>query len=325
MDSKIHDYGYSYLFEDPEMVYQLLATCVDESWAKELVIEGLEPMNTNLVDKRLIRRQDDVLLRAKLRGREVFVLIVLEFQSKPDRFMTLRLLNYQCLVWLALVERSRRAKGEPTLRELPPIFPVVLYNGERAWNEPRRLEDLVADADLGDLTAYVPRYTHHLIEEHSFPRARLEEVRNLISALFTLEGASQLSLEERTAKVSEWIHAVAEANPKLVARFMNWVQARFHDDNRRKGEVRAEDIQAPGGIDTMLETAIKKRAEKERQAGREEGIQEGIREGIQEGHLVGRREKQLEVARKALAKGMAPADVAELTDLTLEEVQKLSH
>ncbi len=309
MDSKIHDYGYAYLFEDPEMVRQLLETCVDESWVSELVIEGLEPLNTNLVDKRLIRRQDDVLLRAKLRGREVYILIVLEFQSTPDRFMTLRLLNYQCMVWLSLVERSRRAKGEPTIRNLPPIFPVVLYNGARAWNEPRRLEDLVADADLGDLRAYVPRYTHHLIEERSFPQARLEEVRNLISALFTLEGASKLSLEERAAKVSEWIKAVAQENPKLVARFMNWVQARFHDDNRRKGEVRAADIQKPGGIETMLETAIKERAEKERQEGR------------QEGELRAKRS----MARKLLAKGTPPSDVADLTELTLEEVQSLTH
>ncbi len=66
MDSKIHDYGYAYLFEDPEMVRQLLETCVDEGWVSELVIEGLEPMNTNLVDKRLIRRQDDVLLLVQL-------------------------------------------------------------------------------------------------------------------------------------------------------------------------------------------------------------------------------------------------------------------
>jgi predicted transposase YdaD len=97
------------------MVRQLLETCVDEGWVSELVIEGLEPMSTNLVDKRLIRRQDDVLLRARLRGREVYVLIALEFQSKPDRFMTLRLLSYQCIVWLSLVERSRRAKGEPAV------------------------------------------------------------------------------------------------------------------------------------------------------------------------------------------------------------------
>ncbi len=39
MDSKIHDYGYTYLFEDPEMVRQLLETCVDEGWVSELVID----------------------------------------------------------------------------------------------------------------------------------------------------------------------------------------------------------------------------------------------------------------------------------------------
>jgi len=29
--------------------------------------------------------------------------------------------------------------------------------------------------------------------------------------------------------------------------------------------------------------------------------------------------------RKALAKGMSPTDVADLTELTLEEIQKLAH
>jgi hypothetical protein len=171
------------------MVRQLLETCVDEEWVRELEIEGLEPLPTNLVDERLMRRQCDLLLRARLRGRDVYVLILLEFQSSPDRFMALRLATYVCLVWLSLVERSRADTDSPTLRELPPVFPVVLYNGERAWNAPRRLEELVADAELGNLQAYVPRFTHHLIEERAFPLERLEEARNLITALFTLEGA----------------------------------------------------------------------------------------------------------------------------------------
>ena len=50
-----------------------------------------------------------------------------------------------------------------------------------------------------------------------------------------------------------------------------------------------------------------------------------IEKGRQKGKQEGRREEKLEVARKALAKGMSPADVAELTDLPLEVIQKLSH
>lgn len=291
------------------MVRQLLETCVDEEWVRELEIEGLEPLPTNLVDERLMRRQCDLLLRARLRGREVYVLILLEFQSSPDRFMALRLLAYICSAWLSLVERSRTDKGSPAFRELPPVFPVVLYNGERAWNAPRRLEELVADAELGDLSDYVPRFTHHLIEERTFPNERLEEARNLISALFTLERTEETSLEERVAKVAAWLRGFAGKNPELVARFMSWVRARFHEDNRREYEVRAEDIKEPGRIETMLETAIKERAQKERAEGREEG----------------RREKELEIARKLLARGMSPSEVAESTGLPLDEIQKLAH
>ncbi len=309
MDSKLHDHGYAYLFADPEMVRQLLETCVDEDWVRDIEIEKLSPLPTTLIDRRLIRRENDLLLQARYRGREAYVLIMLEFQSTPDRFMTVRLLAYTCLVWLALVERSRKAKGEPTLRRLPPIFPVVLYNGEGAWKEPRRLEELVACAKRGDLWAYVPRYTHHLIEARSFSVGRLEEVQNLISALFTLEGAGDLDLEERTARVVRWLRIWVKRNPELVRRFFQWMRVRFHADNRRDGEVKVEEITAPGGVEMNLDTLLKQRDEKIRQEVREEA----------------RREEREQTARKLLARGMDAAEVAEVMGLSLEEVQRLGH
>ena len=48
-------------------------------------------------------------------------------------------------------------------------------------------------------------------------------------------------------------------------------------------------------------------------------------EGRRLGHEEGRREGRLEVAARALAKGTPPAEVAELTGLTLEEVLELTH
>lgn len=81
-----------------------------KDWVNEIEIQQIEPMPSQLVDKRLIRRENDVLLRARFRGRDAYVLIILEFQSRPDRFMSLRLLAYTCLVCLSLVELSRKRK-----------------------------------------------------------------------------------------------------------------------------------------------------------------------------------------------------------------------
>jgi hypothetical protein len=214
---------------------------------------------------------------------------------------------------------------------------VVLYTGERAWNEPQRLEALVANAaraadderkvnaawpadegrkavaELDALRAYVPRFTFHLIDQRRFPLAQLEEARNLISAIFTLEGAGDLTLEDRAARAAQWLRAWRKRNPELVARIVSWVRVRFHPDNRRDGEIRAEDILVPATkrgrkMSTSLETLLEQRDEKVREEVREEARQEKLR-----------------TARKALAKGMSPADVAEVTDLPLEEVQKLAH
>ena len=53
----------------------------------------------------------------------------------------------------------------------------------------------------------------------------------------------------------------------------------------------------------------------------EQLIEQGRQEGIQKGELRAKRS----MARKLLAKGMPPTEVAELTELPPEEVQSLTH
>ena len=57
----------------------------------------------------------------------------------------------------------------------------------------------------------------------------------------------------------------------------------------------------------------------------EQGRQEGLQKGRQEGRQEGRREALLQTARKLLARGMSLDEVVEMTDLPLDEVQKLVH
>ncbi len=58
-------------------------------------------------------------------------------------------------------------------------------------------------------------------------------------------------------------------------------------------------------------------------AGRREGIEQGIAEGIKQGIQQGISQTRIETARKLLSMGIAPAQVAEGTGLSLEEVRKL--
>ena len=53
--------------------------------------------------------------------------VLFEHQSTPNRWMRFRLLEYCCRIWGdALLADNKR-------RELPPIVPVVFYQGRRRW------------------------------------------------------------------------------------------------------------------------------------------------------------------------------------------------
>ena len=56
---------------------------------------------------------------------------------------------------------------------------------------------------------------------------------------------------------------------------------------------------------------------------REEGIQKGIQEGIQEGMQKGIEKEKLNTAKNLLSLGMSIVDIAKVTGLKVEEIEKL--
>ena len=57
----------------------------------------------------------------------LYVYLLLEFQSTVDRFMAVRILSYVGLLYQDLIRSGQlTASGQ-----LPPVLPLVLYNGVR--------------------------------------------------------------------------------------------------------------------------------------------------------------------------------------------------
>jgi predicted transposase/invertase (TIGR01784 family) len=69
--------------------------------------------------------------------------------------------------------------------------------------------------------------------------------------------------------------------------------------------------------------SFKRELEAELRLEKKKARQEGIQEGVLEDSLEGARETRLDTARRMLQRGMAPSLVAELTDLSPEEIAAL--
>lgn len=126
-------------------------------------------------------RRDDMVWRLRLKERWLWVYLVLEFQSEPDPWMALRMLVYVGLLAQDLVKRGELAEGR-----LPPILPLVLYNGQPPWRSPTEAADLFAPAPAG-LSRYRPQLTYHLIDEARLALHPADTVRTVVEALFRLE------------------------------------------------------------------------------------------------------------------------------------------
>ncbi|RRD69213.1 MULTISPECIES: Rpn family recombination-promoting nuclease/putative transposase, partial [unclassified Desulfovibrio] len=70
------------------------------------------------------------------------------------------------------------------------VFPIVIYNGGRAWKAPQDVEALFAPMPES-LKMYRPRHRHFLLDESRVPADALDKSRGLAAQLLKLERAQE--------------------------------------------------------------------------------------------------------------------------------------
>ena len=76
---------------------------------------------------------------------EYFALFVLENQSKVDYGMVVRVLRYISLLYERDLRKASPNNYTPKGTKLPMVRAIVLYTGEKEWDGPRKLSDMILD------------------------------------------------------------------------------------------------------------------------------------------------------------------------------------
>ena len=152
----IHDSGFKLLFDHADMVRDLLRGFVPADIVGDFDFASLEPFPTDHVGDGLRQSRSDRVWRVRFRvaGSQewLYLLLLLEFQSTADRYMAVRVLSYTAQTWLKLI-RSGDLMSDG---RLPPVLPVVIYNGSPRWSAPLEVREAVAEAGPG-LAPFQPR------------------------------------------------------------------------------------------------------------------------------------------------------------------------
>jgi len=213
-----HDQTYKLLFSHAEMVEDLLRGFVPEEWVGQLDFATLEKYPGSYVSDNLDRREDDVVWRLRCGEDWAYVYLLIEFQSSVDYFMALRVMAYLALFYQDLIRAEKLVAGD----RLPPVLPIVLYNGRLRWTAAQDIAELLAPSPKG-LERYAPNLRYFLIDEGSYAESELAELRNLAAALFRLENSRMpQDVQQVLESLVEWLKMPEQSS--LRRAFTTWLK-----------------------------------------------------------------------------------------------------
>ena len=259
------------------MVRDLLSGFVNEPWLADLDLDTLEKANGSYVSDDLRGREDDVIWRVRIKDCWLYLYILLEFQSTVDIYMAVRLTTYIGLFYQDLIKQELLTSD----RKLPPVLPIVLYNGKPRWYAATNIAQLI-DAPPGKLSDFTPHFGYLLLDEGSIDESGPFALKNLAAALFRLEKSrTAMGMEQTLAALIDWLADPAQNS--LRRAFTVWIK-RVLLPNRLPG-VNLPQLENLLEIKTMLAETVIEWTEQWKQDGLQQGLQQGLQEGRQEGEV----------------------------------------
>ena len=181
-----HDPVYRRIFNRAQMIEEILRRFATGPWAAHLDFSTLAPVPADFVAKYLKKYEADIIWRVRYgpkKGDWFFVFVLMELQSSAPRFMALRLLGYVVHLCEALLEHGKYLAARRPRRLLPPVLPVVLYNGEKPWTAPLSLAEL-----FKPMEGYTPPdFRYVVLDVNRYPPEELRPVEDVTSGVFLME------------------------------------------------------------------------------------------------------------------------------------------
>jgi ribosomal protein L17 len=161
----------------------------------------LETVKDSFMTDNLKARHDDIIWRVRWGPKWLYIFLLLEFQSTIDPFMAVRLMVYIGLLYQHLIDTQKlKAKDK-----LPPVLPIVIYNGSEKWDAKKNLSQLIEKVP-GGLDKYQPKLRYFLLDESTFNDEKLAPLlKNLVAALIRLENTRSLENEQAVAKAIQTV------------------------------------------------------------------------------------------------------------------------
>ncbi|WP_054950198.1 Rpn family recombination-promoting nuclease/putative transposase [Numidum massiliense] len=314
-----HDAGYRRILSVKRVFLDFLRDFVTRDLMAHIDQTTLQIVQQSFVLPDFSGKEAD-LVYSTLIGEPKMVLYVLtELQSTVDYLMPFRLHLYMTEIWREAYKNTDRKVSRRKNYPLPTVLPIVLYNGKRQWTAAREFRGKVPGAHY--LTNKALNFDYVLVDVQRLPDEALLKLNHVIAAMFFLD--RELDLKEFAERFNRLAPKISRWSQQDRDLLLGWLKHIVIKRLPREDRPITEKIILSLMEGSMMESALAKGIEKSIRdyiaRGRKAGLKAGRTEGVQEGA----RKKGLEIAQRLLQQGMTTDQVADLTGLSLADVDDL--
>lgn len=305
-----HDEFFKRTFSNIEVARDYLRRFLPGKLYKRLRLETLSHKPGSFVGPKLKGFHADLLFECEYGGKRITIPILLEHKSHPVKYPHLQLLQYMLLIW---------KDQEKNKLPLTPILPLIVYHGKTRWkNKPFSKYLMGMDEEL---MPYTPNFSIIQNDIGSLPLEVFEGLRNtyLKNILYLLKecwGESDFQTVFRVA-IGD-LHSDEKRDPILNEALTFYFFSIYRLKTPEEQELAISTLDdslkekiMPNYLDVLLER------------GHQQGLELGLEQGLEQGLEKGKLEELLKVIRRSLSKGYPIEEIADLTELSVAEVESL--
>lgn len=152
-----HDKTFKLLFKEKEIAQDVMRVNLPDEIVTELDFDSLALVDGSFVSSELEETFSDVLYQIRYGVNDLYVCLLFEHKSVPDKFASLQIGKYIYEIW----EGHLRKRNE-----FPIVVPIVFYHGLAPWNYETDMRQLIPG--YNELPEYfkqrLPAIMHDLID-----------------------------------------------------------------------------------------------------------------------------------------------------------------
>jgi predicted transposase/invertase (TIGR01784 family) len=297
----------------PKIAEEFFKKHLPEKIKKSLDFSSIKLEKESYIDDNLKQKIADLLYSVNFDGQPGFLYILFEHASKSDPLLPFRMLKYMIAIMDSHLKTTKT-------RKLPLVYPLILYTGEKPYAHSMDFFDLfpIEEKALAKETLLSP---YHLVDLTQVSDEELKHYRMFGMMARALKHIHDSDIYPFFIGILEGLRELEkQGEESYIYSIITYIVG--------VGETpRQEDLlQAIKKLESVDEEKVMTLAEYLKpevfRRGMKKGLEEGLEKGIEKGIEKGKKERDIEIAKAMLLKGIDLDTIAGVTGYSKEEIKK---